>query len=231
MAPHARFVRITHWVTALCFLALLVTGMEIVISHPRFYWGEEGNVEVPALFSLPIPASRASVVTGYGYVLPDQNGWSRALHFQSAWLVIGAGLVYAFFGLRSGHFRRNLLPARASLSWSAVYRELREHLTRIPADTGSYNLLQRMAYVKVVFILFPLMIWTGLAMSPAFVSVFPATVTILGGHQSARTIHFIACLALVLFLLVHIAMVIRAGFRTRTLAMITSRPASTQEPL
>src|SRR5258708_7673153 len=74
-------VRITHWITALCFFALLLSGIEVLISHPRFYWGEDGNVLMKPLFALPIPASRASVPTGYRFVLPDQNGWSRSLHF------------------------------------------------------------------------------------------------------------------------------------------------------
>src|SRR6266568_9394765 len=84
ISRHSAVVRVTHWITTLCFLALLVSGVEILISHPRFYWGEAGNVLTPPLFQLPIPASRALVPTGYGYVLPDQNGWSRSLHFQSA---------------------------------------------------------------------------------------------------------------------------------------------------
>src|SRR5258706_2724977 len=81
---HTAVVRITHWITALSFLALLLSGIEIIISHPRFYWGETGNVLTPSLFDLPIPSSRDSVPTRYGYVLPDQNGWSRYLHFQPA---------------------------------------------------------------------------------------------------------------------------------------------------
>jgi hypothetical protein len=81
---HSALVRVTHWITAFCFLALLVRGVEIVISHPRFYWGETGSILTPVLFKLPIPSSRALVPTGYGYVLPDQNGWSRYLHFQAA---------------------------------------------------------------------------------------------------------------------------------------------------
>src|SRR3954468_21615473 len=85
---HSPVVRVTHWITALCFFALLVTGIEIVISHPRFYWGEAGTILNPPLFRLPIPASRSSVPTGYRFVLPDQNGWSRSLHFQSAWGVV-----------------------------------------------------------------------------------------------------------------------------------------------
>src|SRR5438093_350870 len=76
---HTAVVRVTHWVTTLCFFALLVSGIEIVISHPRFYWGEVGNVLTPSLFQLPIPASRSSVPTGYGFVLRDQNGWARYL--------------------------------------------------------------------------------------------------------------------------------------------------------
>src|SRR5277367_3543183 len=99
---HSALVRVTHWITTLCFLALLVTGIEIVISHPRFYWGETGNVLTPALFKLPIPSSRNMVPTGYGYVLPDQNGWSRYLHFQAAWVAVLTGVVYILSILLTG---------------------------------------------------------------------------------------------------------------------------------
>src|SRR5215831_12614210 len=91
---HSMLVRVTHWLSTLCFFALLLSGIEIVISHPRFYWGESGNPMTPSLFDLPIPASRPWVQTGYRFVLPDQNGWSRNLHFEAAWLVILTGLVY-----------------------------------------------------------------------------------------------------------------------------------------
>src|SRR5215831_5317865 len=114
---HAAFVRLTHWLTVLCFFALLLSGIEILISHPRFYWGETGNSGTPTLFKIPIPSSRATVPTGYGYVLPDQNGWSRSLHFQAAWAVALTGLAYLVWGLWARHFRKNLLPARASLTW------------------------------------------------------------------------------------------------------------------
>jgi len=70
---HAAVVRVTHWLTALCFFALLVSGIEILISHPRFYWGEAGNASTQPLFVIPIPASRSTVPTGYGFVLPDQT--------------------------------------------------------------------------------------------------------------------------------------------------------------
>ena len=90
-ARHSALVRVTHWIAAICFFALLLTGIEIVISHPRFYWGETGTVLTAPLFQLPIPSSRATVPTGYGYVLPDQNGWSRALHFEAAWIAVLTG--------------------------------------------------------------------------------------------------------------------------------------------
>jgi thiosulfate reductase cytochrome b subunit len=84
-------------------------------------------------------------------------------------------------------------------------------------------LLQRLTYVFVVFVLFPLIVWTGLAMSPAIASVFPAVVIVWGGQQSARTIHFFLTVFLVLFLLVHVVKVYRAGFKTRMRSMITGR--------
>jgi thiosulfate reductase cytochrome b subunit len=229
---HSAIVRVTHWITTLCFFALLVSGVELVISHPRFYWGETGNVLTPSLFELPIPASRPSVPTGYGFVLPDQNGWSRYLHFQAAWAVVLTGLLYAVSGLVTRHFRKNLLPAGADLSWRALSRVIANHLRFKPpgeAESWSYNVLQRLTYLSVIFVLFPLVIWTGLAMSPAIASAFPATVTVFGGQQSARTIHFIVSVFLVLFLLVHILMVCLAGFRDRMRAMITGRAAAHKE--
>jgi thiosulfate reductase cytochrome b subunit len=226
---HSALVRVTHWITTLCFLALLVSGAEILISHPRFYWGETGNDLTQPLFKLPIPASRNLVQTGYGYVLPDQNGWSRYLHFQSAWVVVFTGLLYIVSGLVTGHFRRNLLPAGRDLSWRAFLTDIASHLRfqrPTESEAWSYNMLQRLTYLFVIFVLFPFVIWTGLAMSPAFVSAFPATVNVLGGQQSARTLHFFVSLALLLFLLVHVGMICFAGFWSRVRAMITGRAAT-----
>lgn len=233
LAPrHSAFVRLTHWITTLCFFALLLTGIEIVISHPRFYWGETGTNLTTPLFRLPIPSSRRLVPTGYNYVLPDQNGWSRALHFEAAWIAVLTGVLYASFALFSGHLRKNLLPSKADLSWrrfwSAIASRLRFNRPT-EAEASSYNLLQRLSYLLVIFVLFPLIIWTGLALSPAFDSAFPATVALLGGRQSARTIHFFVSLALVLFLFAHVLMVCLAGFWSRTGAMITGRTGTRKE--
>jgi thiosulfate reductase cytochrome b subunit len=97
------------------------------------------------------------------------------------------------------------------------------------ADAWSYNVLQRLSYLLVIFVLFPFVIWTGLAMSPAFVSAVPAAVNLLGGQQSARTLHFFVSIALVLFMLVHVGMVWFAGFRSRMRAMITGRVVPSKE--
>ena len=223
---HAAVVRVTHWIAALCFLALTVSGVELVISHPRFYWGHDGNVLMTPLFTLPIPASRATVPTGYDFVLPDQNGWSRSLHFQAAWFVLFAGLCYAVWGAATRHFRRNLVPSREALRWSSLSRVLANHLRFRPPDASeawSYNVLQRLSYLAVVFVLFPLMVWTGLAMSPAVTSAFPGAMGIFGGQQSARTLHFFGFALLFGFLIVHVTMVYLAGFKRRMRAMITGR--------
>jgi thiosulfate reductase cytochrome b subunit len=184
---HSALVRITHWINTLSFLGLLVSGIAILLAHPRFYWGETGNVGTPSLFDLPLP-----------FVLTGQTGWGRSLHFLSAWVCVLNGLLYVISGIVVRHFR-----------WNSSGEE------------ESYNALQRLTYISVVAILFPLIIWTGLAMSPAITSVFPALVTSLGGQQSARTIHFFVADFLVLFLLVHITMVSLAGFTSHVKAMIT----------
>lgn len=221
---HARFVRITHWLTTVAVFALLLSGVELILSHPRFYWGEVGNVNTTALFSLPVPSSRSTVPTGYAFVLPDQNGWSRYLHFQAAWLVLFTGLFYVVYAVRSGHLRRNLVPARADRTLQAMRTTMVDHLRFSPAalgDSRSYNALQRLSYLAVVFVFFPLVIWTGLAMAPAFTAVFPWTVDLLGGRQSARTLHFLVTIVLVIFTVIHVGMIVLAGFRSRVGAMVT----------
>ncbi|HTB96761.1 MAG TPA: cytochrome b/b6 domain-containing protein [Terracidiphilus sp.] len=229
---HSALVRITHWLTVLSFFALLVTGLELVISHPRFYWGETGNVNEHPLFTIPIATSRDTIDNGYGSNMPDQNGWSRYLHFESAWLLVLTGLVYAFFSLLNGHFRRDLVPAPGQRAPRAYFERMTKYLRRGPPDPGeadSYNVLQRAAYLGVICVLFPLVIWTGLALSPSFNSAFPFFVDALGGRQSARTIHFFVTWAIVLFFVVHIAMIALSGFWSRTRAMILGRAQEPQE--
>ena len=183
------------------------------------------------LFVIPIPASRDTVPTGYGYVMPDQNGWSRYLHFEAAWVVLLTGLVYGIYGVWSGHFRNNLVPARSDWTWRAYRDRIAKYMHRERADRAeenTYNVLQRTAYLGVILVLFPLVIWTGLAMSPSFTSAFPATAALLGGRQSARTIHFFVSWLLLLFLFVHVAMIALSGFWSRVRAMITGQTCNSQ---
>jgi thiosulfate reductase cytochrome b subunit len=229
---HTLLVRVTHWITVFSFVALLVSGIEILISHPRFYWGEVGNSGTPALFQIPIPSSRSTVPTGYGYVLPDQNGWSRYLHFEAAWALVLTGLVYVISGLWTRHFRKNLFPAPADRTWSAFRAVIAKHLrlsSPDQADFRTYNVLQRLTYLLVVFVLAPLVIWTGLAMSSGFNAAVPWAVNSLGGRQSARTLHFFVSISLVLFLVVHVAMILLTGFASRMREMTTGLASAPPE--
>jgi thiosulfate reductase cytochrome b subunit len=161
-----------------------------------------------------------------------QSGPGRYLHFLSAWVCVLTGLLYAVSGLFTQHFRKDLLPAKADLGWGRISQVVSHHLhLRRPPEEESltYNVLQRLTYLAVIFVLFPLMIWTGLAMSPAITSVVPPLVDIFGGQQSARTIHFFVASFLVLFLFVHIAMVCVAGFTTSVRGMITGYGAARKE--
>jgi len=210
---HSLLVRVTHWIHALSFIGLVVSGVGILLAHPRFYWGETGGLGTPSLFDLPLP-----------FMLGGPSGWGRYLHFQSAWICLLTGLLYVISGLVSGHFKRNLLPRKSDRSFRAAWRVMSNHLRlRRPgeAEARSYNLLQRLSYLGVVFLAMPFMIWTGMAMSPAVVSVYPFFVTSLGGQQTARTLHFFAGILLVLFLVVHVALVILAGFTKRMKGMIS----------
>jgi DMSO/TMAO reductase YedYZ molybdopterin-dependent catalytic subunit/thiosulfate reductase cytochrome b subunit len=216
MARHSTVVRVTHWISALSFLVLVLSGIAILLAHPRLYWGEAGAVGTPSLIDLPLPFVLEVPIRGPG----------RYLHFLAAWVTVLTGLVYVSMGLAARHFGRNLLPARNDLTVNAIGRVIRKHLRcerSSEAELATYNVLQRLSYTTVVFVLFPLMIWTGLAMSPAATSVFPFLATALGGQQTARTVHFFVACALVLFLLVHVAMVWQTGFRRRMSAMITGR--------
>jgi thiosulfate reductase cytochrome b subunit len=186
---HSALVRVTHWTTAASFVALLVSGIAILLAHPRLYWGETGALGTPSLVDLPLPM-----------ILTGQSGWGRYLHFLSAWICVITGAAYVL-GSRS-HFRTDLFQ---------------------PSGVPKYSTAQRVTYIAVVFVLFPLMIWTGLAMSPAITSVFPVLVTSLGGQQSARTIHFVVANLLIVFVVAHVVMVSAAGFTRHVGAMILGR--------
>jgi len=132
----------------------------------------------------------------------DQSGWGRSLHFLAAWVCVINGTVYILTSLASSHFTMHM--------------------------QSTYNALQRTTYLAVVLVLFPLMIATGLAMSPAVSAAVPVIIRFFGGYQSSRTIHFFVTNVLTLFLIVHIAMVIREGFIDKVGGMIVSRSQSNE---
>jgi thiosulfate reductase cytochrome b subunit len=219
---HSVLVRVTHWINTFSFIALVLSGIAILLAHPRLYWGETGAVGTPSLIDLPFPFVLDVPIRGPG----------RYLHFLSAWVCVLNGMLYVLSGLLTRYFSTNLLPSKSDLAWTNIKRVVSNHLRfRRPGEeeSHSYNVLQRFAYLGVVFVLLPLMILTGLAMSPAVTSVFPVIVTSFGGQQSARTIHFFVACALVLFLFVHIAMVCLAGFVSRMRSMITGHSPSGKE--
>lgn len=207
---HSAIVRITHWIVVFSILGLLVSGIGILVSHPRLYWGETGSVGTKSLIDLPIP-----------FVI-GPSVWNRPIHFFFAWILVLSGLAYVAGGLITQHFRNDLLPAKADLRWDNILGVISAHLRWQRTNTAAtYNVVQRLSYLAVVFLVFPAILWTGLAMSFGVTSVFPVFAVALGGHQSARTLHFAFVMLLLLFLVVHIMMVFLAGFVSNLRAMIT----------
>src|SRR6201997_1757896 len=110
---HALVVRITHWISAASFIGLVISGVGILLAHPRFYWGETGGVGTPSILDLPLP-----------FMLGGPSGWGRYMHFQAAWLCVLTGLLYAISGLLTQHFQKNLWPAKGQVKWSSLRREI-----------------------------------------------------------------------------------------------------------
>jgi len=158
--------------------------------------------------------------------LPGHRNLSmgRRWHFFFAWLFLLNGLVYLLWSLGSGHLRRDLAPSGEELRHVGV--SVSEHL-RLKFPKGDeakrYNVLQKIAYLLVALILLPLMLLTGLAMSPGMDAAFPFLIDMFGGRQSARTIHFIAAGLIVIFVVIHLVMVLITGVWNNLRSMITGR--------
>lgn len=235
---HSRWVRICHWIAVASFTALAISGFLILMVHPRLYWGNVGNDLTPALLTLPISNNHrpdelqprlvfreipgAPVSAERNFHIFNQNGWARSLHFLAAWILVATGLAYLLLGIFSGHLRRNLVPRGRELSPRSLLQDLRNHFPpRVsePSVGPPYGLLQKLAYAIVVFVALPLIVATGLTMSPAVTVAYPVLLDVFGGHQTARTLHFFTFAFLMLFLIVHVAMVIATGFGRQLRAM------------
>ena len=156
------------------------------------------------------------------YSLADGRIW----HFFFAWVLVIAGLGYGMVSLLNRHIQRDLLPRGEELRLGHLWHEICDHARlRLPSGAAAlrYNSLQKLAYLSVLFVLLPLIILTGLTMSPGVNAAWPWLLDLLGGRQSARSVHFLCAFGFVLFILVHIAMVILAGPINEIRSMITGR--------
>ena len=164
--------------------------------------------------------------------LGDDLALARDWHFLMAWAFVTNGAIYLLFGLFTGHFRRDLAPAAAQLRPRHILRDIWDHI-RLRVARGEaakrYNVLQKLTYLAVIFLALPVMVLTGLTMSPAVTAAFPFLFDLFGGRQSARTIHFITANLLVMFVLVHLIEVMLSGVFNLMRSMITGRYVIKQE--
>lgn len=245
--------RVTHWIWAICLFFLLLSGLQIFNAHPALHIGKEAGfdysnaiVEIGSDFSGQTPKG---VTTVFGHSLDttgflgisgpadDPNdaafpGWltipasrdlatGRVVHFFFAWMLLATLLAWLVASLRNRHLRKDVLPRRRDIE--GLRRDLVDHLRFRFRHGVRYTPLQKLAYAGVMFVLFPLIVVTGICMSPGLDAVFPWLPEALGGRQTARTLHFAAMLLLVLFFVVHMAMIVAAGPANEIRSIVTGR--------
>jgi len=251
---HSAPTRITHWINVLALSLLLMSGLQIFNAHSALDWGEKSNFTRPwlsmtaqerdgQLIGVTQVGGARLVTTG---VLGASGGtprgfpaWAtapswrdlsagRRWHFFFAWVFVANGAAYLLWSLFGGHIARDLWPRRGELSPRNLLHEVATH-ARLKFPKGEaarhYNILQKLSYLAVVLVLAPLMVATGLTMSPGFNAAAPWLLDLFGGRQSARSIHFICASLLVLFVAVHLAMVMASGLFNNLRSMITGRYA------
>ena len=212
---HRFWVRVTHWVNVVCMTVLLMSGLQIFNAHPALYWGNISD------FAKPF----AAIGTFPGWVTLPGIQWlamGRRWHFFFAWLFVANGALYALLAIASGHFHRDLVPTPSTLR--QIGHSIRDHLRlRFPKgeEAKHYNVLQQLAYLAVLCVLCPLIVLAGLAMSPQLDAAYPWLLSIFGGRQSARTIHFLCAFSLLGFVIVHLLMVLVSGVWNNLRSMVT----------
>jgi Ni/Fe-hydrogenase b-type cytochrome subunit len=203
MKRHALSTRLWHWVNALSLVVLFMSGLNISNAHPRLYWGEWGFAPEDAWLHLWRFPGWATI-PGY-YSLAAARDW----HVLFAWVFALSLLLFMLAALLNGHFRRDIATRAKEWKPASVWADVREHLRfNFDHGAGKYNFLQKAAYGVVLFILLPLMIVTGMAMSPGMDAVWPFLSEMFGGRQSARSIHFLVAWALFGFFVLHIVLVL-----------------------
>ncbi len=213
---HRLTTRLWHWVNAAAVIILFMSGLNIFNAHPRLYWGSYGSWGDPAWLQLE-RFSHWMTIPGY-YSLADARMW----HFFFAWVFAIGLLIFLFISLFNRHLQRDIHISRKEWRWSAIRGDITKH-ARLDFSHGDskYNVLQKIAYASVLFLLIPLMIFTGLTMSPAMAANWPWLLDIFGGRQSARSIHFIVTWMLFAFFVGHILLVLLSGPARQLRDMIT----------
>ena len=215
---HRLPTRIWHWANAVTVFVMIGSGLMISNAHPHLYWGVFGaNFDQP-WFSPPRFPGWLTIPSSYNLAL------SRRWHLLFALLLAFNLLWFMAASLWNRHFARDLRIRAAELKPAAVLADVRAHLAfrfHDPARPAALNLLQKLAYALVLFVLLPLMIATGLALSPGWNAGAPWLLDLFGGRASARSIHFLACWALIGFIVAHLVLVILAGPVAEVRSMIT----------
>lgn len=217
---HRIATRVWHWVNAIAIFILIGSGLGISNAHRRLYWGQYGANLDTAWLDVPRFPAWLTIPGNYNLAL------SRRWHLFFA-LVLGFGLLaYMIASLLNRHFQRDLRVRGGELAPRHLLADLKAHLVfhfHDPKRPLDYNIFQKLAYVMVLFIALPLVILTGLAISPGMNAAWPWLLDLFGGRQSARSLHFIAMAALAAFVVVHLVLVILAGPINEIRSMITGK--------
>lgn len=216
---HALATRLWHWVNAVSVFILLGSGLGISNAHPRLYWGRYGANFDHAWAQLPRFPAWITIPANYNLAI------SRRWHLFFA-LVFAFGLLaFMVASLVNRHFAR-LTLTRKDVSASHLAKDVRDHWNfrfHDAEDPGAYNSLQKWSYILVLFVALPVMIFTGLALSPGMDAAWPWLLDLFGGRQSARSIHFIAASLIGGFIVVHLVLVILAGAWNEVRSMLTGK--------
>jgi thiosulfate reductase cytochrome b subunit len=209
-------------VNALTVFVMLMSGLMIFNAHPHLYWGQYG-----ANFDHPWLTFRGRPIPGWATIPSTYNlAAARRWHLAFAWLLSIGLVLFLVTSLINRHAQRDLAPRADEVRPDHIWHDIKEH-ARLRFPTGDaalrYNVLQKLSYVGVIFMLLPLMLLSGLAMSPAMDAAWPWLLYLFAGRQSARSIHFICAMALLAFIIVHLVMVLLAGPLNEIGSMITGR--------
>jgi len=227
IARHRLATRIWHWINAITIFIMIGSGLTILNAHPHLYWGNFGaNPDHPWLNTPHWPGW--ITIPGH-YDLAIARRW----HLLFA-LVLAFGLLgFMIASLINRHFQRDLHVGAGEVTPRYLWDDVKAHLAfrfHDPEKPGAYNTLQKLAYVIAIFVLIPLMIFTGLTMSPGMDAAWPWLLDVFGGRQSARSIHFLCAAAIFAFVVVHLALVILAGPVNEVRSMITGKWRVPAEP-